>query len=141
MARAAAGRRPPLLDIARDALANLGLSLTAGPLIVFFIATLVVTAALNFLAMQHVGNAIAGFSARLRREIVRNLFRARWSYLVRHPVGHMSNAISQAAPGPSQAYQLAATFLAQTVQAASFWVVALVVSWPLALAASGIGRS
>ncbi len=135
---AGGSKASPLLDIARDALANLGLSLTAGPLIVFFIATLVVTAALNFLAMQHVGNAIAGFSARLRREIVRNLFRARWSYLVRHPVGHMSNAISQAAQA-GQAYQLAATFLAQTVQTAGFLVVALVVSWPLALAASGIG--
>jgi ATP-binding cassette subfamily C protein len=128
----------PLLDIARDVLANLGLSLTAGPLIVFFVATLVVTAALNFLAMQHVGNAIAGFSARLRLEIIRNLFRARWSYLVEYPVGRMANAIAQAGQA-GQAYQLAATFLAQSVQTVGFLVVAMIVSWPLALAAIAIG--
>jgi ATP-binding cassette subfamily C protein len=132
------GQSSPLLDIARDALAHLGLSLTAGPLIIFFVATLVATAAFNFLAMQHVGNAIAGFSARLRREIVRNLFRARWSYLVQHPVGYMSNAISQAGQA-GMAYQLAAAFLAQTVQTAALLVAAMVVSWPLALAAIAIG--
>ena len=132
------GQASPLLDLARDMLANVGLSLTAGPLIIFFVATLVVTAAFNFLAMQHVGTAIASFSARLRREIVRNLFRARWGYLVRYPVGRMSNAISQAGQA-GQAYQLAATFLAQSVQTAGFLVVSLIVSWPLALAAFGIG--
>jgi ATP-binding cassette subfamily C protein len=132
------GQSSPLLDIARDVLANLGLSLTAGPLIVFFVATLVVTAALNFLAMQHVGNAIAGFSARLRLEIIRNLFRARWSYLVEYPVGRMSNAIAQAGQA-GQAYQLAATFLAQSVQTVGYLAVAMVVSWPLALAAIAIG--
>ena len=50
----------------------------------------------------------------------------------------MSNAISQAGQA-GQAYQLAATFLAQIVQTVGFLVVALVVSWPLALAAMGIG--
>jgi ATP-binding cassette, subfamily C, bacterial len=132
------GQSSPLLGIARDVLAHLGLSLTAGPLIIFFVATLVATAAFNFLAMQHVGNAIAGFSARLRRDIVGNLFRARWSYLVQHPVGYMSNAISQAGQA-GQAYQLAATFLAQSVQTAALLVAAMVVSWPLALAAIAIG--
>jgi ATP-binding cassette subfamily C protein len=128
----------PLLDIARDMLASVGLSLSAGPLIIFFVATLVLNASLNFLAMQHVGTAIAGFSARLRLEIIRNLFRARWSYLVRHPVGHIANALGQAGQA-GQAYQLAATFLAQCVQTVAFLTVALVVSWPLAVAALAIG--
>jgi ATP-binding cassette, subfamily C, bacterial len=97
-----------------------------------------VTSSLNFLAMQHVGTAIAGFSARLRLEIIRNLFRARWSYLVQHPVGHIANALGQAGQA-GQAYQLAATFLAQCVQTVGFLTVAMVVSWPLALAAIAIG--
>ncbi len=128
----------PLLDIARDTLASVGLSLTAGPLIIFFVATLVLSSSLNFLAMQHVGTAIAGFSARLRLEIIRNLFGARWSYLVQHPVGRIANALSQAGQA-GQAYQLAATFLAQCVQTVGFLTVAMVVSWPLALAAIAIG--
>jgi ATP-binding cassette subfamily C protein len=132
------GKPSPLLDVAREVLAYFGLSLTAGPLIIFFVATLVLTAALNFLAMQYVGTAIAGFSARLRLEIVRNLFQARWSYLVRHPVGRMANAIGQAGQA-GQAYQLAATFLAQSVQTVGFLAVAMVISWPLAVAAIVIG--
>ena len=41
------------------------------------------------------GTAVASFSAGLRLHPIRNLFRARWSYLVQHPVGRIANAIGQ----------------------------------------------
>ena len=93
---------------------------------------------LNFFAMQHVGTAVASFSAGLRLHLIRNLFRARWSYLVQHPVGRIANAIGQAGQSGS-AYQLGATFFAQTIQTAVYLAVALVVSWRLAIAAMVIG--
>jgi ATP-binding cassette, subfamily C, bacterial len=128
----------PLLDITRDVMASVGLPLAVGPLIIFFVATLVAKSALNFLAMQYVSRAIADFSSGLRSRLIRTLFRANWAYLVQHPVGRIANSISGQAARAGGAYQVAATFLAQTIQTVAYLVVAFVVSWPIALAATGI---
>lgn len=123
----------PLLDIARDALTSLGLSLDVGPLLGFFVGTLILRSLLRFVAMQHVGKAIAEFTARLRLRLIRNLFRARRRYLVYQPVGRLTHAISGQTGQAAQAYQLAATFLAQTLQTTGCLAVASVVSRPIRL--------
>jgi ATP-binding cassette subfamily C protein len=128
----------PLLDFVRDLMATLGLPLEVGPLIIFFVATLVAKSALNFLAMQYVSRAIADFSSGLRSRLIQTLFRANWAYLVQHPVGRIANSISGQAGRAGSAYQIAATFLAQSIQTVAYLVVAFVVSWPIALAATGI---
>ena len=128
----------PLLDVTRDVMATVGLPLEVGPLIIFFVATLVVKSALNFLAMQYVSRAIADFSSGLRSRLIQTLFRANWAYLVQHPVGRIANSISGQAARAGGAYQVAATFLAQSIQTVAYLVVAFVVSWPIALAATGI---
>jgi ATP-binding cassette subfamily C protein len=133
-----AGDASPWLATARDIAESVGLSLTAGTLIIFFVITVMVKSVLNFFAMQHVGTAIANFSAGLRLQVIRNLFRARWSYLVQHPVGQIANAIGQAGSS-GKAYELGATFIAQTVQTVVYLAVAFFVSWRLALAALAIG--
>jgi ATP-binding cassette, subfamily C, bacterial len=133
-----AGDASPWLVTARDLAESIGLPLTAGSLIVFFVITVMMKSALNFLAMQHVGTAIANFSAGLRLQVIRNLFRARWSYLVQHPIGQIANSIGQAGLS-GKAYELGATFFAQTVQTVVYLAVAFFVSWRLALAALVIG--
>jgi ATP-binding cassette subfamily C protein len=132
------GDASPWLVAARDVAESVGLPLTAGSLIVFFVITVMLKSVLNFLAMQYVGSAVASFSAGLRLQLIRNLFRARWNYLVQHPVGQIANAIGQAGAS-GNAYQLAATFFAQTIQTAVYLAVAFFVSWRLALAAMAIG--
>ncbi|HEX5078564.1 MAG TPA: ABC transporter ATP-binding protein [Geminicoccaceae bacterium] len=132
------GDASPWLVTARDLAGSVGLHLTAGNLIIFFVTTVIVNSVLTFFAMQHVGTAVATFSAGLRLQLIRNLFRARWSYLVQHPVGSIANAISQAGQS-GNAYQLAASFFAQTVQTTVYLLVAFFVSWQLALAAMAIG--
>ena len=84
----------PVLDVSRDIMAKLGLSLDIGTLLVFFIATLVLRSALTFVAMRHVGYAVAEFSTGLRSRIIEHLFRARWGFLVQHRVGRAASAIS-----------------------------------------------
>ena len=129
----------PVLDVSRDIMAKLGLSLDIGTLLVFFIATLVLRSALTFVAMRHVGYAVAEFSTGLRSRIIEHLFRARWGFLVQHRVGRAASAISGQSGRAGQAYYLAATFFAQLIQTTAYLVVAFVVSWPLALAAIGVG--
>jgi ATP-binding cassette subfamily C protein len=129
----------PLLDGVRDAMTAVGLPLDVGFLIVFVVATLLAKSVLTFLAMQHVAKAIAEFTSGLRSRLIRNLFRANWSYLVQHSVGRMANLISGQASGAGRAYHIAATFFAQAIQTAGYLVVAFIVSWPLALAATALG--
>ena len=129
----------PLLDSVRDAMTAVGLPLDVGILICFVVATLLVKSVLTFLAMQHVSKAIAEFTSGLRSRLIRNLFRANWSYLVQHSVGRMANLISGQASGAGRAYHIAATFFAQAIQTAGYLVVAFIVSWPLALAATALG--
>jgi len=129
----------PVLDVAREIMAKLGLSLDVPTLLIFFIATLVLRSALIFLAMRHVGYAVADFSTGLRSRIIEHLFRARWGYLVQHRVGRAASAISGQSGRAGRAYYLAATFFAQSIQTIGYVVVAFLVSWPLALAAIGVG--
>jgi ATP-binding cassette subfamily C protein len=129
----------PLLDGVRDAMTAVGLPLEVGFLIGFIVVTLLAKSVLTFLAMQHVAKAIAEFTSGLRSRLIRNLFRANWSYLVQHPVGRMANLISGQAAGAGKAYGVAATFLAQAIQTTGYMVVAFIVSWPIALAATGLG--
>jgi len=129
----------PLLDGVRDAMTAVGLPLDVGFLIVFVVATLLAKSVLTFLAMQHVAKAIAEFTSGLRSRLIRNLFRANWSYLVQHSVGRMANLISGQATGAGKAYSIAASFFAQAIQTTGYLIVAFVVSWPIALAAAGLG--
>lgn len=133
------GEASPVFDTAHDVMATIGLPLEVGPLIIFFIAMLVLKSLLNFLAMQHVAKAVAEFSSSLRSRLIRTLFGASWSYLVQHPVGRIANAVSGQAAHAAAAYQIAATFFAQSVQTAAYLAVAFIVSWPVALAATAVG--
>ena len=129
----------PVLDVSRDIMAKFGLSLDVPTLLVFFVATLVLRSVLTFVAMRHVGYAVAEFSTGLRARIIEHLFRARWSYLVQHRVGRAASAISGQSGRAGRAYYLAAIFFAQVIQTIGYVVVALVVSLPLALAALAVG--
>jgi ATP-binding cassette subfamily C protein len=129
----------PIIDFAHDLAAKLGLSLDVGTLVVFFVCTLVLKSLLSLLAMRHVGYVVADFSTTLRTRLIQNLLGARWGYLVQHRVGRVASAISGQSERAGRAYYLAANFFAQSVQTIGYLVVAFVVSWPLALAAVGLG--
>jgi ATP-binding cassette, subfamily C, bacterial len=128
----------PLLEVTRDVMATIGLPLEVGPLIIFVVLTLLMKSLLNFFAMQYVSRSIADFTSGVRSRLIATLFRANWSYLVQHPIGQIANSISGQAGRAGTAYNIAATFLAQSLQTLVYLVVAFVVSWPVALAATGI---
>ena len=131
----------PVLDVARDIMAKLGLSLDVPTLLIFFIATLVLRSALIFVAMRHVGYAVADFSTGLRSRIIEHLFRAHWGYLVQHRVGRAASAISGQSGRAGRAYHLAAIFFAQSIQTIGYLVVAFVVSLSLRSRRSGSAAS
>jgi len=104
----------------RDPMTAVGLPLDVGFLICFVVALLLAKSLLTFLAMQHVSKALAEFTSGLRSPLIRNLFRADWSYLIQHSVGRMANLISGQASGAGRAYGVAATFFAQLYRDLAF---------------------
>ena len=92
-----------------------------------------------WLAMKQVGYTIAQVATDLRLRLIRALLRARWSYFVRQPAGHFSNALSSEAERASLAYKEACASLAGIVQVAIYLAVVVLVSWQVAVIAAVVG--
>jgi ATP-binding cassette subfamily C protein len=122
-----------------EALAKLGVGTSLGPLVGLVVLALVAKAGLTLVAMRYVGYATAEVAANLRRQLVASLMRVRWRFFVHQPMGRIANAMSNDATRAAQAYLLVAELLTQGVQALIMSVVALFVSWKLALTAYAIG--
>jgi len=129
----------PLIDITKDIMATLGLPMDIGILLFFFVATMILKSVLLFLADSYVGIAVANFTTKLRIKLLANIFNIEWRYLVHHPVGQFTNAFAQQASNSGKAYQIAATFFTLLIQAVAYLGVSFFISWPLALAAIGVG--
>jgi ATP-binding cassette subfamily C protein len=129
----------PVMKYTQDVMAALDLPMSIGILLGFFIAAMILVSLLNFLAMAYVGSAVAEFSTRLRLQIIKNIFNVQWSYFVHNPIGKITVAVGGQAESTSQAYRLIASMIAGAIQSLVYLIVALAVSWPLALTAVAIG--
>jgi ATP-binding cassette subfamily C protein len=133
------GKSSPIMNYTREVMDALGLPMSTGVVLSVFIAAMVLTSLLTFLAMAYVGSAVAEFSTRLRLQIIRNVFNVQWSYFVHNPIGKITIAVGGQAESTSNAYRLVATMIAGGIQSLVYLIVALTVSWPLALTAIAIG--
>jgi ATP-binding cassette subfamily C protein len=129
----------PIGAVLRDAFAGLGIALTLGPLLTLIVAALVLKACLRLLAMRYVGYAMAEVAANLRRRLVQSLMDVRWRFFVHQPLGRIANAMGTDATRAAQTYLLVAELLTNLTTAVVMGLVALVVSWKLALTAYLIG--
>jgi ATP-binding cassette subfamily C protein len=129
----------PVGSAVSQALGTIGLDLSLGPLVVIIVAALVIKALLTLLAMVYVGYATAEVAANLRRQLVSALVQVRWRFFVHQPLGRIANAMSNDATRAAQAYLLVAELLTQAVEAVTLSIIALFVSWKLALTAYLLG--
>ncbi|MDH3667460.1 MAG: ABC transporter ATP-binding protein/permease [Paracoccaceae bacterium] len=122
-----------------DALSSVGLPTTLGFLVAFFITGIVVKNLLILAAMTYVGYSVAHVATGLRRDLVDNLLNVRWGYFTQQPLGRITNSLSVDATRAGQAYLSAANFLVNAIQATVYAVVAMFVSWKVALVALAVG--
>lgn len=90
-------------------------------------------AVLVLLSMRQVGNTVAWIATDLRLGLMQQLLDARWSYYSKQPLGRLTNAVATEATRAANAYRqlaLAAKFVALSSVGL---VVALWLSWQLAL--------
>ena len=127
--------------IVMESLTKIGLPNTLPFLVGFFIAGIVLKNLLNLAAMTYVGYAVAHVATGMRRDLVDNLLNVRWGYFTQQPLGRITNSLSVDATRAGQAYLSAANFLVFAIQAAVYSIVALFVSWKVALVALAIGTA
>src|SRR3546814_12816047 len=89
--------------------------------------------------MRYVGYAVAEVATGLRAELIKNLLNVRWDYFTHQPLGRIANAVSIDASRAGEAYLMAANFQVYVIQGVVYSVVAILVSWQLALAALALG--
>ena len=122
-----------------DAFASIGIPATLNVLVPIAIGGIVLKNLLNLAAMTYVGYAVARVTTAMRRDLVDNLLNVRWNYFTQQPLGRITNTLSVDATRAGQAYMAAANFLANVIQVVIYSIVALFVSWEVALIAILVG--
>jgi ATP-binding cassette subfamily C protein len=122
-----------------DTLAAVGLSPTIETLMTVVVIGMTAKALLSFAALSYVGYSVANVATGLRTSLIRQLMDARWSYFTDQKVGQIANSISNDATRAGKAYMTAAKFVSFLVQGMVYAIVAIALSWKLALVGLGIG--
>ena len=136
---AAAAETSPINRVVFDLLAGLGLPSSLEVMIAILFVLILLRSILRFGAMRQVGYAAADVATNLRVTLIENLMQARWSYFASKPIGLIANAVSLEATRSARAFIFAAEFIAGMIQCVIYVLVALVVSWKVALVALVLG--
>jgi ATP-binding cassette subfamily C protein len=125
--------------VVENILSAIGLSMTTMNLLAVVVGAISVKALLTVLAMNHVGGAVALVSTGLRTRLLNDIMRARWSYFVDQPLGRIANTMSGDATRAGQSYLLIAIVLTNMLRTVVLIVVAITISWQVALLAIAFG--
>ena len=128
-------------EVVRDGLAVLGLAPNLPTLLLLVITGITLKCVLRMVAMHHVGVSMAKVATGMRVEFVKQILNVKWEYFTRQPVGRIANTVSVDATRSGEAYLAVANFTSLSIQSMVYAVVALLISWKLAMAALVVGAA
>lgn len=129
----------PLLEKIHHLFHAAGVPPTLGNILLVICAAMALKALLTLLAYQQTGYVEAEITTQLRNEMLDRLLRAEWSYFVSQPSGRLTFALSTESSQAGVALRCICQVLSQLVQAASYLVAGLYISWEVMLAALIVG--
>lgn len=129
----------PLVKYAKELFDRVGLQLAIEPLLVIVVLGLALKATLSLVANCYVGYAVTEVTTRLRRKMIPLFFAARWDWFVQQPTGRIMHSVKGLPSTSGAAFGDAARFIAQALETAVYAIIALVVSWKVALAGALAG--
>jgi len=135
------GNDSVVTEAVKSGLATVGLEPELLPLLVLIVVAVSMKSALMFVAMRYVGYASVTVAMGLRAQLIKQLMDVEWSYFVSLPLGRIANSVSLDAYRSGQTYVVAANLVASLIQTTIYTVLALAVSWQLAVLALLIGGS
>lgn len=117
---------------------TLGVTPTLGLLLAMIVIGMTLKSLLVLFANRQVGYTVAQIATDLRLRLLRALLEARWDYYLHQPAGRLANALATEATRGANAYLNGARTAAKAIEALVYVVVALWVSWKVALAALAV---
>lgn len=115
------------------ALAMIGVEPKLGPLLVLVVSAITAKALLTLLTLRTINYAVSDVAANVRRRLVKSVLQVKWAYFARQPIGRLANAVSLDSSRSAEAFSLAANFIANSLQALIYVVIALYASWQIAV--------
>ena len=122
-----------------EVLTGLGIKPDFANLVMIMTGFMVLKAVLSLIALTYVGFQVAEVATSMRTILIDNLMNARWGFFTGQRVGRIANAVSNDATRAGTAYMVAARFIAFGIQGLSYVIVAVFLSWKLALIGLAIG--
>jgi len=129
----------PIYHVVDQILNFFGLAPTIGTLLSMLVVAIFAKAVFSMIGMTYVGFAVATVATGLRLRVIRQLLAVRWSYFTDQSIGRIANAVSDESARSGTAYMTAANFLRSAIETTGYTVIAILVSWKLAIAALFIG--
>lgn len=111
----------------------IGLEPTLAVLLLLIVGGMLMKGVFRLLAMKQVGTTVAQVSTDLRLSLIGALLRTRWSYFVTQPAGRFSNAVSTEATRAATSYRALCALIASAIQTGVYFLLALLVSWQVAM--------
>ena len=128
-----------LSQVIAQVLGAIGLTPSLGVLLSVIVLAMAAKAAFLWLAMRQVGYTVAQVTTDLRMSLLRALLKARWSYYSSQSTGRFANAISSEAHRAASAYREGCVLIAGILQVLAYVVIAVLISWKMAIATLVIG--
>ncbi len=125
---------PAFKSVIDTTMAVTGLPASIGGFTIAVVLMLILRSVLLGAAMTYAGFSIANVSTRLREDLLNAMFDTKWRYFVDHRAGRIANTISVDATRAGNAYIQSAKFVAATIQAVGYLIIALMASFKFALA-------
>ena len=133
--------KPSAFDLyIREGLAWFGIAPLFENMILLLATVMILRSVLLFAALSYAGVTAARVTNYLRRNLIRAIMDAKWSYYANQSAGRVATALANDAGRAGDAYLIFATAVACALQILAYAGIALLINWKVALAgiASGL---
>ena len=116
-----------------EALDEVGLTPTIGTMLAIILFGIVCKNLMLLVANRQIGYTVAYIATALRLEYLEAMLASSWQYYLRQPVGSIANSIATEAKRAANGFEQAAAVLSLAIQVAIYIIIAMFVSWQVAL--------
>jgi ATP-binding cassette subfamily C protein len=135
----ASGIEAQLKMLLQDLVASFGTNNVIAVLLMVFVVCIAIKCILVLFAQRQVGYTAARIITDLRYKFIDLLFRSRWEYFLRQPIGKLANALKSECKGAATAFESSARVISFGIEALVYTILALFVSWKATLMALALG--
>ncbi|MEZ5570337.1 MAG: ABC transporter ATP-binding protein [Halioglobus sp.] len=118
-----------------NALASVGIAPTLGNMLLIIVVGILFKGIFLLLAQRQVGYTAARVTRDLRLQMLQAVLRSKWEYVLRQPVGKLTNAMATEAQRSSIAFVNGATAITYLITALVYGGIAFALSWRASLVA------